>query len=72
MKTKKGYRTFKQQKKDAVDGSINEDGMTYEEIGKILGLTIVQVRRLEYVALQKLKRPTTENRKFYDYLKFGK
>ena len=46
-----------------------EDGMTYEEIAEVLGMTKKQVYAIEQRALKKLKRPTPENKKFLEYLR---
>ena len=45
------------------------NGMSYEEIAEVLGLTKKQVQAIEERALKKLKRPTPQNKKFLEYLR---
>ncbi len=61
-------QTRKEQKAERLENiSANEDGMSYDEIAKIMDLTVQQVKILERSALKKLKTPTTLNQKLYDY-----
>ena len=48
--------------------NISEDGMSYHMIAKILGISVQEVKNIEYQALRKLKTPNEKNRKLRDYL----
>ena len=43
------------------------DGLSYQEIGRILGISANEVKRIEKGALNKLKKPTGMNKKLYEY-----
>ncbi len=58
-------KEFKQQLKE--NANISEDGMSYDEIAEILGITKAQVRKIEKDALRKLQAPTPKNKKFGCY-----
>ena len=54
---KKAYRT----RKDP------EGEMSYEEIAKVMNLSVNEVKRIEQQALAKLQAPTIKNRGLYEY-----
>jgi DNA-directed RNA polymerase sigma subunit (sigma70/sigma32) len=45
------------------------EGMSYEEIAKVLGISKNKVKNIEERALKKLKVPTEKNKRFWEYLK---
>jgi DNA-directed RNA polymerase sigma subunit (sigma70/sigma32) len=45
------------------------EGMSYEEIAKVLGISKNKVKVIEARALKKLKVPTEKNKRFWEYLK---
>jgi len=61
-------KELKKQLRDGVD--FNDDGMSYDEIATVLGISKAEVRRIEYQALKKLKQPTETNKKVSRYF-FG-
>jgi len=50
------------------NASVQDDGMTYDEIAEILGISKAQVRKIERNALRKLQVPTEKNKKFSKYV----
>jgi DNA-directed RNA polymerase sigma subunit (sigma70/sigma32) len=52
------------------NASLTEDGMTYDEISAILGISKAEVRKIEDQALKKLKLPTEKNKELKKYF-FG-
>ncbi len=63
-------KTRKEQKQqDLENAESHEDGMTIDEIAKILEMTPHAVRRIEKIALNKLKAPNDQNKKLHKYYK---
>jgi DNA-directed RNA polymerase specialized sigma subunit len=63
--------TRKQQKQTQKDTAhATEDGISVQEIARILGITPVEVHQIEKRALKKLKRPTPALRKLHDSLDY--
>ena len=61
MKFKKQSRKeYKQEIRD--NACIVEDGMSYDEIAEVLGISKVEVKRIEKAALGKLQKPTEKNK----------
>lgn len=53
------------------EASITEDGLSYQEISKILNIPIHVVKRIEIDALRKLQAPTEKNKKLHKYWNIG-
>ncbi len=51
--------------------SITEDGLSYQEISKILDLPIHVVKRIEVDALRKLQAPSNKNKELHKYWNLG-
>jgi len=64
--TKRGPYKRSQQKK-SVDNLDVEDGMSYEEIAIVLGITVGEVKTIEHQAMQKLRRPSALNKSLHHY-----
>ena len=65
-------KTRKQLKQERLDNAnINEDGLSYQEIAKILNLPIHVVKRIEVDALRKLQAPTVRNKELHKYWNIG-
>ena len=62
---RKSQKQLKRERTDNAD--ITEDGMSYEEISKILGISKREVRRIEREAIQKLQEPSKINKKLHRY-----
>jgi DNA-directed RNA polymerase sigma subunit (sigma70/sigma32) len=62
---RKSRKQIKQEIRE--NATITEDGMSYDEIAAILGISKSEVRRIEYQALRKLKIPTELNKKLKSY-----
>ena len=61
-------RTRKEQKRQDIENAeSHEDGMTVDEVAKILEMTPHAVRRIEKIALGKLKAPNDKNKKLHKY-----
>jgi len=56
----KSRKQIKQEIKD--NATLTEDGMSYDEISEILGISKAEVRRIERDALRKLQVPTEKNK----------
>ncbi len=69
MKQAKTRKELKQERLDTVN--INEDGLTYQEIAKILNLPLHVVKRIEKDALSKLQAPTSKNKELHKYWNIG-
>ena len=54
-------------RKNEVSSNYQEDGMTYLEISKALNIPVKEVKKIEKLALRKLKKPTEVNQKFHSY-----
>lgn len=64
--------TRKEQKQKMLDdAAITEDGLSYQEISKILDLPIHVVKRIEVDALRKLQAPTAKNKSLHKYWNIG-
>ena len=44
-----------------------QGGLSYQEIGEILGIHPGEVQRIEAEAMRKLRKPSAENRKLHGY-----
>ena len=55
MKHTKGRRELKKER--IQNAEITEDGLSYDEIATILGISKSEVKRIENIALRKLQRP---------------
>jgi DNA-directed RNA polymerase sigma subunit (sigma70/sigma32) len=65
-------QTRKQLKQNIRDNaSITEDGMSYDEISAVLGISKAEVRRIEREALRKLQAPTEKNKILRRYHNHG-
>jgi len=69
MKKFKSRKEIKQEIKD--NATLNEDGMSYDEIATILGISKFEVKKIENEALRKLQVPNSLNKKFKNYLGGG-
>ena len=65
--SKRGSYKRAEMKREQKD--ITEDGLSYQEIAVILGITAGEVKKIETAALKKLKRPGGINKVLYDYCK---
>jgi DNA-directed RNA polymerase sigma subunit (sigma70/sigma32) len=65
MKTTKSQKELKSQRLE--NAHITEDGLSYQEIAKILGLTVGEVKKIEHEALLKLRKPSTLNKDLHRY-----
>lgn len=64
---KKSRKQLKQERVD--NANINEDGLSYHEISKILNIPVHVVKRIESDALRKLRQPNSEaNKKLHKYM----
>jgi DNA-directed RNA polymerase specialized sigma24 family protein len=64
------YKSRKEIKREMRESTeISGDGMSYHEISNILGISVHEVKKIEYRALMKLKKPNEKNKKFLRYLK---
>lgn len=64
-KTRKSRKQLKQEMRE--NASITTDGMSYDEISEILGISKTEVRRIEQSALRKLKKPGVLNKILQQY-----
>lgn len=65
-------KTRKELKSEMLDAaSITEDGLSYQEISKILNIPIHVVKRIEIDALRKLQAPTEKNKTLHKYWNIG-
>jgi len=64
--TKRGPYKRSQQKK-SVDNLDIEDGMSYEEIAVVLGISVGEVKTIEIQAMKKLRRPSALNKTIHGY-----
>jgi len=65
--TKRGSYKRAQMKRETQDSEDINDGMSYEEIAKVLHITPLEVQRIEKIALKKLKLPNATNKEFHKY-----
>ncbi len=66
------YKNRKQLKKERLENvEINEDGLSYAEISKILNIPIYKVKKIETDALRKLQSPTNRNKVLHKYWELG-
>ena len=61
------YKRSTQKRELQEDNLTPEDGMSYIEISNILVLSIAEVKKIERVALSKLKTPSNLNKDLHDY-----
>jgi len=66
--TKRGTYKRAQMKREITESEDIQDGMSYDEIAKIIRVSPVEIRRIEKIALKKLKLPNKTNKVFYDYV----
>ena len=66
-KTRKSMKELKRERIE--NAQIQEDGMSYDEIAEILGITKRQVMTIERDALRKLQAPTDKNKLLRTYHK---
>ena len=57
----KSRKQIKQEMRD--NATINDDGMSYDEIAAVLGISKIQVMKIEKEALRKLQIPNKKNKK---------
>ena len=70
MYNKNGRKSQKQLKKERIQNAdLQEDGMSYDEIAEILGITKREVMKIERRALQKLQKPNEQNKRLRTYHK---
>ena len=70
MYNKNGKKSQKQLKKERIENAdLQEDGMSYDEIAEILGISKREVMKIERRALQKLQRPNELNKRLRTYHK---
>jgi len=70
MYNKNGRKSQKQLKKERIQNAdLQEDGMSYDEIAEILGISKREVQRIEKRALQKLQKPNELNKRLRTYHK---
>ncbi len=67
--TKRG--TYKRCKDKREQKDINEDGLSYQEIGVILGISAAEVKQIEQMALKKLRSPKGIARLLFEYNRIG-
>ncbi len=67
--TKRG--SYKRSTEKRKQKEINEDGLSYQEIAAILGITSNEVKQIEQRALKKLRIPGGINRGLFVYDKIG-
>ena len=65
--TKRGSHKRSQEKKEIKE--IAEDGMSYQEIATIMGISPSEVKAIEQRALQKLRSPNMLNKMLKSYHK---
>jgi len=65
--TKRGPYKRSQEKKEIKE--VSEDGMSYQEIATIMGITPSEVKAIEQKALQKLRSPNMLNKILKSYHK---
>ena len=66
----KNRKNRKEQKQQMIeDAEAQNDGLSVNEVAKILGMTTHAVRRIEKIALNKLRAPTEANQKLHKYSK---
>ena len=65
------YQRSADKRKRADEQEISEDGMTLQEIAKILDLPLHVVKRIEIDALRKLQAPTSKNKELHKYWQIG-
>jgi len=61
------YKRATQKRELQEDNLTPEDGMSYIEIANILGISVAEVKKLERMALSKLKQPSSLNKDLHDY-----
>ena len=64
--TKRGPYKRSQMKKE-IHNLESQDGMSYEEIAQVLGITPGEVKRIEAEAMKKLRRPSAPNKELHKY-----
>lgn len=65
---KRGKYKRSQDKQNQADTmEIAEDGMTHQEIAKVLNLPLHVIKRIEVDALRKLQAPTDRNKQLHKY-----
>jgi len=64
--TKRGPYKRAQRKKEINDLEI-EDGMSYEEISQVLGISVGEVKAIEIQAMKKLRMPSVVNKSLHRY-----
>ena len=52
---------------DKKNVEMSEDGMSYQEIARVLGISVLEVKKIERRALQKLQAPGGQNGKLHKY-----
>ena len=65
--TKRGEYSRSKMKREQKE--VTEDGLSYQEIGAILGISSFMVKQIEQTALKKLRRPGGINQNLWDYCK---
>jgi len=64
--TKRGPYKRSQRKKE-IQNIEASDGMSYEEIAQVLGITPGDVKRIEEQAMNKLRKPSKQNKSLHKY-----
>ena len=59
------------EQKNNLNPEIQEDGLTYKEIAKILRLPVYVIKKIERDALRKLQTPSEKNKRFHKYWKIN-
>jgi len=63
QKTRKSRKQIKQELRE--EAQVQEDGMSYEEISEILGISKREVMKIERAAMRKLKAPGELSRRLH-------
>ena len=61
------YKRAQEKREKAEEKSIQGDGMSYQDIAKVLGISILEVKKIERSALKKLSVPNPKNKRMRDY-----
>ena len=59
--------SYKRSKMKREQKELTDDGLSYQEIGAILGISAAEVKKIETTALKKLRHPGGINQSLHDY-----